>query len=122
MITKKALDQIYNLVYDFDETEADSTPRLLALLGEVRGIAWLARENEDEPNTDDLSEHTKYTISYAVSDEEERGFYLIVKDYTGAGMVAALGKLAEMGMDTIGLRLEYENLEGDNLGAKAEDF
>lgn len=69
--------------------------------------------------SDDYSEYTKYIISYGLNDSE-RGFYLIVKDYTGEGMVAALGKLTEMGMDTIGLELKYEDLTGDALNYRAE--
>lgn len=69
---------------------------------------------------DDLSSYTKYTISYVFDFREERGFYLIMKDYTGAGMGAALRKLAEMGMETVGLKLEYEDLTGDSLSPKAE--
>lgn len=65
------------------------------------------------------STYTKYVISYALNDSD-RGFYLIVKDYTGAGMASALDKLAEMGMDTIGLELKYENLEDESLSPRAE--
>lgn len=68
--------------------------------------------------SDDYSDYTKYVISYALNDSE-RGFYLIIKDYTGAGMVPALGKLTEMGMDTIGLELKYENLEDESLSPRA---
>lgn len=69
---------------------------------------------------DDYSSYTKYTISYAFDFGEERGFYLVVKDYTGAGMGAALKKLSEMGMDTVGIKLEYEDLSSDSLSPKAE--
>ncbi|MBQ6410133.1 hypothetical protein IJI18_02670 [Candidatus Saccharibacteria bacterium] len=69
--------------------------------------------------SEDYSEYTKYIISYEL-DDSERGFYLIVKDYTGAGMVPALGKLTEMGMDTIGLELKYEDLTGDALNFRAD--
>ena len=69
--------------------------------------------------SDDYSEYTKYVISYEL-DDSERGFHLIVKDYTGAGIVAALGKLTEMGMNTIGLELKYEDLTGEALNFRAE--
>lgn len=69
---------------------------------------------------DNLSEYTKYTISYAFDFNEERGFYLIMEDYTGAGMGAALRKLAEMGMETVGLRLEYKDLSSDSLSPRGE--
>ncbi|MBO7657399.1 hypothetical protein J6S55_02060 [Candidatus Saccharibacteria bacterium] len=70
--------------------------------------------------TDDYSSYTKYTISYAFDFSKDRGFYLIMKDYTGAGIGAALRKLNEMGMDTIGLELKYENLEDESLSPRAE--
>lgn len=69
--------------------------------------------------SDDFSEYTKYTISYAL-DDSKRGFYLIVKDYTGAGETSAISKLTEIGMDTAGVELKYENLSGDSLGGHAE--
>ena len=69
--------------------------------------------------SDDQSEYTKYIMSYGL-DDSERGFYLIAKDYTGAGMATVLGKLAEMGMDTVGLELRYENLADDALNFRAE--
>lgn len=69
--------------------------------------------------SDNYSQYAKYVLSYALNDSE-RGFYLIMKDYTGAGMVAGLSKLTEMGMDTIGLELQYENLEGESLSPRAE--
>lgn len=69
--------------------------------------------------SEDYSEYTKYVISYEL-DDSERGFHLIVKDYTGVGMVPALGKLTEMGMNTIGLELKYENLTDDTLNFRAD--
>lgn len=70
--------------------------------------------------SDDLSEYTKYVLSYAVNDSE-RGFYLIMKDYTNVGMMTGIRKLEEMGMSTVGVELKYENLSDDSLSAKAED-
>ena len=69
--------------------------------------------------SNDQSEYTKYVISYALN-ESERGFYLIIKDYTGVGMVAALEKLTEKGMNTIGLELKYDDLTSETLNFKAE--
>ena len=70
--------------------------------------------------SDDLSEYTKYVLSYAVNDSE-RGFYLIMKDYTNVGMMTGIRKLEEMGMSTVGVELKYENLSDDSLSAKAEE-
>ena len=69
--------------------------------------------------SDDYSEYTKYTISFAM-DDSERGFYLIMKDYTGAKVGALIRTLAEMGMDTVGLEVKYEDLSDEGLGVRAE--
>ncbi|MBR3252708.1 carboxypeptidase regulatory-like domain-containing protein [Candidatus Saccharibacteria bacterium] len=70
--------------------------------------------------SDDYSEYTKYTISY-VFDDSERGFYLVMKDYTGAKVGALIRTLGEMGMDTVGLEVKYEDLSSEGLGARAEE-
>ena len=64
--------------------------------------------------SDDYSEYTKYIISY-VLDDSERGFYLIMKDYTGVGMLGLIQTLTDMGMNTVGLEVKYEDLTGDKL-------
>lgn len=72
-----------------------------------------------EKYSDDLSEYTKYVISYAL-DDSDRGFYLIVKDYTGAGIDAAKRKLMEMGANLENIEIKYENLTSDSLNYRAE--
>ena len=69
--------------------------------------------------SDDYSDYTKYILSYGL-DDSERGFYLIMKDYTSEGMYAGIAKLTEMGMNTVGLELRYEDLSDDGMGAHAE--
>ena len=69
--------------------------------------------------SDDFSEYTKYVLSYGL-DDSDRGFYLIMKDYTGVGMIGAISKMTEMGMNTVGVELRYENLAGDSLNGHAE--
>lgn len=69
--------------------------------------------------SDDFSEYTKYIISYGL-DDSDRGFYLIMKDYTGVGMIGAISKMQELGMNTVGVELRYENLSGDSLSGHAE--
>lgn len=70
---------------------------------------------------DDYSAYTKYILSYGLDFESERGFYLIMKDYTNAGMFAGISKLTEMGMNTVGVELRYEDLSGESLSPRAED-
>ena len=43
-INEMAVDQIWKITYDFDEAFEDNKTSMIALLGEVRGISWLARE------------------------------------------------------------------------------
>lgn len=74
---------------------------------------------EVEYYSDDMSEYTKYKISY-ILDDSDRGFYLIMKDYTGAGTDAAINRLTEMGMDMAGIKLIYENLEDEMSNGYAE--
>ena len=50
---------------------------------------------------------------------EPRGFYLVVKDYTGVPLETVLKKLAEMGMDVDGVRVLYEDFTDDSMSAKA---
>ena len=69
--------------------------------------------------SDDYSSYTKYILSYGL-DDSERGFYLIMKDYTGVGMFAGIAKLNEMGMRTEGLELKYEDLTGDALNFRPD--
>lgn len=69
--------------------------------------------------SDNYSKYTKYMISYA-QDNSSRGFYLILKDYTGEGVEFGLNKIAEMGMDTTGVRIDYQNLSSDGLNYRAE--
>ena len=69
--------------------------------------------------SDDYSKYVKYVISYEI-DDSENGFHLIMKDYTGEGVGAAITKLGEMGMDTVGLEIEYEDLRQQDLNYRAE--
>ncbi len=69
--------------------------------------------------TDDYAKYTKFIISFDL-DDSSRGFYLIMKDYTGEGKQAALDKLAEIGMDTKDLKLEYQDFTEDRLNYRAE--
>ena len=69
--------------------------------------------------SDDYSSYTKYILSYGL-DDSDRGFYLIMKDYTGVGMFTGINKLNEMGMHTEGLELRYEDLTEDALNFRAD--
>ena len=60
----------------------------------------------------DYSKYTKYILSY-VLDNSERGFYLIMKDYTNEGKDVGINKLTEMGMNLEGIEIKYENLGND---------
>ena len=62
--------------------------------------------------TNDYSKYTKYILSY-VLDDSERGFYLIMKDYTNEGKDAGINRLTEMGMNFEGIEIKYENLGND---------
>ena len=68
---------------------------------------------------DNYSKYVKYIISYEL-DNSERGFYLIMKDYTGEGSETAFLKLKEMGLDLTGLKLEYQDLAQERLNFRAE--
>lgn len=70
--------------------------------------------------SDDYSSYTKYVLSYGLLDSE-RGFYIVMKDYTEAGMFAGIAKLTEMGMDTVGVEFRYENLASESLSPRAEE-
>ena len=69
--------------------------------------------------SDDYSKYVKYVISYEL-DNSERGFYLIMKDYTGEKSEAAFSKLREMGLDLTGLKLEYQDFTQDRLNYRPE--
>ena len=69
--------------------------------------------------SDDYSKYTKYILSYEL-DDSERGFFLIMKDYTGEGSGVGIMKLNEMGMKTEGLVLKYEDLTDGTLNFRAE--
>lgn len=68
---------------------------------------------------DDLSDYTKYILTYEL-DNSERGFVLVMKDYTGAGEEAGFNKLRELGLNLDGLKIIYENLTEDTLNFRAE--
>ncbi len=118
-----------SLTMNWYETHAEDA----LIVGEIQSAEMTAKVNkllEKEPAllklpltveyySDDFSEYTKFTISYAL-DDSERGFHLIMKDYTGAGEVAAISKMKELGMDTVSVKLVYENLLGDSLSGRAE--
>ena len=69
--------------------------------------------------SEDYSDYIKYVIGYEL-DGSERGFFLIVKDYTGVGVDIVLKKLVEIGIDTAGLEIKYEDLTTDALNFRAD--
>lgn len=69
--------------------------------------------------SNDYSKYTKYILSYEL-DNSERGFVIIMKDYTGEGTDAAFNKLREMGMDLTDLKISYEDMTGSALNFRAE--
>lgn len=69
--------------------------------------------------SDNLSDYTKYVISYAF-DDSERGFRIILKDYTGEGLDVIKNKLVELGFDLNNLNIDYENFSSDALNYRAE--
>lgn len=69
--------------------------------------------------SDDFSKYTKYILSYGM-DDSERGFYLVMKDYTGEGMGAGITKLTEMGINPVGVEMRYEDLASETLNYRAE--
>lgn len=111
----------------YNEHEEDAL-----IVGEIENAKTLEKVNElleKEPAlsklpltveyySEDYSVYNKYILSYA-PDGSERGFYLIMKDYTGAGMIAAISKMAELGMNTVGVELRYEDLSSENLNGRA---
>ena len=113
----------------YEENEGDGL-----VVGEIQNAEEMKKVNvllEKEPvlkqlpvtveyYSDDYSEYTKYTISYAF-DDSERGFHLIMKDYTGVGVIGLIKTLTEMGMDTVGLEVKYEDLSDEGLGVRAEE-
>ena len=103
------------------------------ILGEIQSQETLKRINElmeKEPAlaqlpltveyfSEDYSKYTKYILSYEL-DNSERGFVIIMKDYTGEGTDAAFTKLKEIGMDLTDVKVSYEDLTGDRLNFRAE--
>lgn len=93
----------------------------------VEKINKLIQENpalNDLPLTveyysEDLSSYTKYILTYEL-DNSEKGFVLIMKDYTGVGEEAGFSKLREMGMDLTDVKMAYEDLTEDVLNYRAE--
>lgn len=69
--------------------------------------------------SDDFSEYTKYILTYEL-DNSERGFVILMKDYTGVGTDAGFDKLREMGLDLNGVKMVYENLTEDTLNYRAD--
>lgn len=69
--------------------------------------------------SDDYSEYTKYVLSYEL-DNSERGFVVIMKDYTGEGTDVAFSKLREIGMDLTDLKITYEDLTEDTLNFRPD--
>lgn len=104
------------------------------IVGEIKNREMLERINglfEKEPALKDLpitveyfskdySDYTKYILTY-VFDDSERGFYVIMKDYTNEGADVGINKLKEIGMDVSGLKFEYENLVDDSLNYRARE-
>ena len=101
--------------------------------GEIRNKEMLEKINalmEKEPvlkdlpvtveyYSEDYSKYTKYILSY-VYDDSERGFYIIMKDYTGEGAPVGIAKLKDMGMDMSGVKIVYEDLTDEGLNFRAE--
>ena len=69
--------------------------------------------------SDDFSEYTKYILTYEL-DNSERGFVILMKDYTGVGTDVGFDKLREMGLDLNGVKMVYENLTEDALNFRAD--
>ena len=69
--------------------------------------------------SEDWSSYTKYILSYEL-DNSERGFVLIMKDYTGEGEEAGFNTLRDMGLNLDGLKMVYENLTEDSLNYRAD--
>lgn len=69
--------------------------------------------------SEDFSEYTKYILGYEL-DNSERGFVLIMKDYTGAKEEAGFNKLRELGLDLNGLKMVYEDLTEDSLNFRED--
>ena len=112
----------------YDEHEDDAL-----ILGEIKNAQMVKKTEkllEKEPAlkelpltveyySDDYSRYKKYIISYEL-DDTAQGFHLIMKDYTGEGVGAAINKLNELGMKTVGLEIKYENLENESLKYRAK--
>lgn len=69
--------------------------------------------------SDKYTKYTKYVLSYDF-DESDRGFYLMMKDYTGEGLDVGIRKFNEVGIQTDGIEIRYENLEKDLKNGHAE--
>lgn len=69
--------------------------------------------------SDDYSKYTKYILSYEL-DDSEKGFSIIMKDYTGDGTEAGFRKLKEMGIDLTGVKIIYQDFTDSGLNYRAE--
>ena len=69
--------------------------------------------------SEDLSSYTKYILTYEL-DNSEKGFVLIMKDYTGVGEETGFSKLRELGMDLTDVKMSYEDLTEDTLNFRAD--
>lgn len=69
--------------------------------------------------SDNYSKYTKYILSYEL-DNSEKGFFIIMKDYTGDGAEAGFEKLKEMGMDLTNVKIAYVDLTDSGLNFRAE--
>lgn len=69
--------------------------------------------------SDDFSSYTKYILNYEL-DNSERGFVIIMKDYTGEGTDVGFDKLREMGLDLTNVKMVYEDLTEDTLNFRAD--
>ena len=69
--------------------------------------------------SDNYTKYTKYILSYQL-DNSKRGFFIIMKDYTGEGAGAGFEKLREMGMDLTDVKIAYVDLTDSGLNYRAE--
>lgn len=69
--------------------------------------------------SDNYTKYTKYILSYQL-DDSEKGFLVIMKDYTGEGSEVGIKKLREMGMDLAGIKMIYKDFTDSGLNHRAE--
>ena len=108
---------VENEILKGEELNAETVKKLAELFSKNPGLEKLPLTVEYY--ADDFSDYTKYVLNYEL-DDSERGFVILMKDYTGEGEEAGFDKLKELGMDIDGLEIIYENLAEDTLNFRAE--